>query len=242
MLHPFLLPTAQPNKDLKAVKDFKVALRHAQHAAIFECFRAFNRKGGAIVPLQAGGHMYFSRACILAIFADHPAARKCSLTGSACPVCYTPETKMSLVEQEPRHALMRTEANMTRRKRVFTLMSERPEAGAHDLAIKRAKKIGVNLDLPNAWYDGDAGEEEKVYGPSLGKDNIFQILPQPNLHAMDEGLVQKTNLGVVQAMIKEAKSAQNIPATEVRDDMTLHVHHDVHFTCCYERYDVHFKC
>jgi hypothetical protein len=162
--------------------------------------------------------MYFSKACILAIFADQPAARKCSLTGSACPVCYTPETKMNLVEQEPRHAQMRTEANMTRRKHILTLMSEGEEAKAHELAISRAKRIGVNLDLPNAWYDGDAADEEKVYGPSLEKDNIFQILPQPNLHGMDEGLVQKTNLGVVMAIIKEAKLDQNIPATEVRDD------------------------
>jgi hypothetical protein len=37
------------------VKEFRTALRHAQHAAICECFRAFNRKGGAIVPLQTGG-------------------------------------------------------------------------------------------------------------------------------------------------------------------------------------------
>ena len=38
----------QANKDLKHVKQFKLALRHAQHAAIFETFRAFNRKGGAV--------------------------------------------------------------------------------------------------------------------------------------------------------------------------------------------------
>ena len=195
--------------------DFKVALRRAQHAAIFECFATFNRKGGAVVPLQFGGHMYFPRACILAIFADQPAARKCSLTGSACPVCYTPEKRMALAEQEPRHAVLRTEANMQVRKRIFSLMSKASAPKANEMATKRAARVGVNFKVENAWYDGSAAGEAKVFGPCLKRDNIHQVLPQPNLHGFDEGLAQKTNLGVVEAFIVEAHHLHNKTTTAV---------------------------
>jgi hypothetical protein len=39
--------------------------------------------------------LYFPRACIYAIYGDQPAATKCALTGSACPVCYTKECDMA---------------------------------------------------------------------------------------------------------------------------------------------------
>jgi len=217
------------------VTDFKVALRHAQHAAIFECFRAFNRKGGAILPLQSGGVMYFPRACILAIYADQPAARKCSLTRSACPVCYTPEKYMALAEQEPCHAVYRTEKNMKLRKRIFTVMSEGTAPASKEKATNRANKVGVNLDHENAWYDGDAGQDEMVFGTCPRRDNIFQVLPQPNLHGMDEGLTQKTNLGVVIAIIREAKQLHRLTLTEVRTINTLNVLHNVNCQCSLQR-------
>ena len=237
-MHDISPVTAQANVDLKCVKDFKVALRHAQHAAIFECFRAFNRKGGAIVPLQTGGEIYFARSCILTIFADHPAARKCTLTGSACPICYTPQNRMDLAEQEPQHALYRTEETMKRRKRIYTAMSRSGARAANETATNRAKRVGVNILFDNAWYDGDCGQDEKVFGPCLLRDNIYQICPQPNLHGMDEGLTQKTNLGVLEATILEAKRLHNLDATEVRPLTAACVHHRVHNVHCEERYNV----
>lgn len=77
------------NKQLKVVVDFRLALRHAQHAAIFECFRKFNQKGGAVVPLQTGKTVYFGRACILAIYADQPAAKNAPSRGLHVQ-CVTP--------------------------------------------------------------------------------------------------------------------------------------------------------
>jgi hypothetical protein len=242
----FFPVTTKTNKTLKVVTDFKVALRHAQHAAIFECFRAFNRKGGAIVPLQSGGEVYFARACILAIYADQPAARKCTLTGSACPVCYTPEKHMALAEQQPRHAVLRTEENMKRRKRIFKLMSQSAKPAANEKAIKRAKQVGVNLDLDNAWFDGDAPQEEMVLGTCPKRDNVFQIMPQPNLHGMDEGLTKKTNHGCLEFAMAEAKELHNIDPTKVRSPMTTNFHHDVHYNvhCAVHsdvRYSVHYN-
>ena len=244
IIHPFAirhdncLPT-QPNSELTAVKAFKVALRHAQHAAIFECFRNFNRKGGAVVPLQTGGEVYFAKACILAIFADQPAARKCSLTGSACPVCYTPEKFMNLVEQEPCNALHRTEDNMKCRKRIFTAMSRTGVLRANEIAMKRAKSAGVNIVHQNAWYDGDCADFLRVFGPCRRRDVIFQILPQPNLHGMDEGLTQKTNLGVLEATIVEVKERHGMDATTVHQIAAVFVHHHVHNVHHNEHYNVH---
>ena len=180
-----------------------------------DCFREFNRKGGAVVPLQTGGYMYFARAAILAIYGDQPAARKCSLTGSACPVCFTPANKMSLLVQEPRYALKRTAANMNTRTRVLNVMKNGPGQGASDKAVKRAKRIGVNLDVTNAWADDKDGEECWVFGPDPVLDNIWQCLPQVTLHGMDEGLTQKANRGILEAVIIEAKSLLQMSATEV---------------------------
>jgi hypothetical protein len=203
------------------VKDFRLALRRAQHAAIFDRFREFNRKGGAVVPLQTGGHIYFARACILAIYADQPAARKCSLTGSACPVCYTPESRMAKAEQEPRHALLRTAANMRNRKRILKLMANSGARGANERAKKRARRMGVNMDVDNAFWDDDAPDSEKVCGPHLLKDNVYQILPQVTLHGMDEGLTCKANHGVLETCIRECRYRHGISATAVMYFMCL---------------------
>jgi hypothetical protein len=159
--------------------------------------------------------MYFARACILAIFADHPAARKCTLTGSACPVCFTPEKKMSLAEQEPRHSLKRTHAHMMRRKTILTQMGNTGAPKAKERAKNLAASLGVNMDKVNAWNDANDNVEVKVFGPCEEKDNIFQCTPQPNLHGFDEGLVNKGNAGVLEATIKEAYENKGIKATQV---------------------------
>ena len=57
-------------------------------------------------------------------------------------------------------------------------------------------------------------------GTCLRRDNIWQLLPQPNLHGMDEGLNSKANLGILEAVIKEAKILHNISATEVTVELT----------------------
>ena len=83
------------NKNRASVRRFMKMLRREQHALVRKCFVDFYKRGGALIRLQHGRTMYFPRAVILAIFADAPAATKCTLTGSACPVCYVPQRQMS---------------------------------------------------------------------------------------------------------------------------------------------------
>jgi hypothetical protein len=77
------------------VKRFKKAMRASQHAAIAQCYRDYNAKGGHIINLQNGQQVYFPKAVVLAVYGDYPATQKITLTGSACPMCFTPLGKMS---------------------------------------------------------------------------------------------------------------------------------------------------
>jgi hypothetical protein len=77
------------------VQRFKKAMRAAQHAAIAQCYRDYNAKGGHILNLQSGQQVYFPKAVVLAVYADYPVTQKITLTGSACPMCFTPLGKMS---------------------------------------------------------------------------------------------------------------------------------------------------
>ena len=80
---------APKNAKLKRALDFQRASRIFFHAAIYQCFDNFNRSSGTVVTLQNGFKMTMAKAIILAIYSDHPAARKCCLCGSACPQCFT---------------------------------------------------------------------------------------------------------------------------------------------------------
>ena len=80
---------APKNAKLKRALDFQRASRIFFHAAIYQCFDNYNRSSGTVVTLQNGIKMSMAKAIILAIYCDHPAARKCCLCGSACPQCFT---------------------------------------------------------------------------------------------------------------------------------------------------------
>jgi hypothetical protein len=122
---------------------------------------------------------------------------------------------MSQAQQEPRHGLKRTHANMTQRKTILHRMATSGARGANENALKQAARLGVNMDTDNAWDDADAEPEHKVWGPCLRRDNIYQCCPQPNLHGMDEGMTAKTNSGVLEATIKEAHTRFGFKATKV---------------------------
>jgi hypothetical protein len=156
--------------------------------------------------------VYFARACILAIYGDQPAASKCSLTGSACLVCFAQQRNFAVppAEGTTQH---RTPANMKRRRDVLTAMSNTGQAAARERAGKRAKRIGVSLDVVCGWTGGHA--HEWVFGPCPALDNIYQCLPQVNLHGMDEGLVQKLNYGALELLIATGLSEFNQNATQV---------------------------
>jgi len=113
---------APRNAKLKRAVDFSRASRIYFHAAIYKCFDDFNRTSGTVVTLQNGTQMNMAKAIILAIFCDHPAARKCCLCGSACPQCFCCETDFA---KTPSAAtmLMRTPGNIAVKKQVFHYMN-----------------------------------------------------------------------------------------------------------------------
>ena len=108
---------APRNKKLKLAVDFSLASRLFFHSAIYKCFDDFNRTNGAVVTLQSGLKMNMAKAIILAIFCDHPAARKCCLCGSACPQCFArqPDFAKALIDGR---MLLRTPGNIEVKKQV----------------------------------------------------------------------------------------------------------------------------
>jgi hypothetical protein len=198
---------------LAVVKAFREALRHHQLKAIRKCLEDFNLKGGAIVKLQSGKIVYFARAVLLAIYADHPAAVKCSLTGSACPACYTQRTVMSEAPG-PTGLQLRTEDNMSNRRRRLLQQHESGATGAKQEAQKRARRVGVKLRQQNGWSQREGGTW--IFGPNPVKDNIYQCLPQVTLHGMDEGLTAKLCRGIL-ALALHYGEEKGYSATKVQD-------------------------
>ena len=65
--------------------------------------------------------MNMAKAIILAIFCDHPAARKCCLCGSACPQCFCSQPDFAKVPIGGT-MLMRTPRDVAAKKQVCYLM------------------------------------------------------------------------------------------------------------------------
>ena len=171
---------ADVNKNRAEIKEFKSLFRAKCHESILECYHAYNRKGGTIVPMQTGGSLYFSRAVILAIYADQPAATKCTLTGSACPVCYTSQSRMAA--PPPPSVKMRTDDNMhDRRKWLLEYKDRRNVVGASERAKKFGRKQGVQLGSLSPWSNREcrrACANDWVFGPDAVLDNVYQCMPQ----------------------------------------------------------------
>jgi hypothetical protein len=108
---------APRNKKLKLAVDFSIASRLYFHSAIYKCFDDFNRTNGAVVTLQSGLKMNMAKAIILAIFCDHPAARKCCLCGSSCPQCFASQPDFAKTPIGGT-MLMRTPGNIEVKKKV----------------------------------------------------------------------------------------------------------------------------
>ena len=100
-----------------AIKRFSKTLRHELLKAVRKCFDEYNEKGGAIVQMQDKNMLYFPRACIYAIYTDQPAATKCALTGSACPVCYTRQCDMACAKTQ--NLVYRWDGDMALKKRNY---------------------------------------------------------------------------------------------------------------------------
>ena len=80
---------AKTNTTLKAAQEFTKAARAYFHSRIYQSYADFNATNGGLCELQNGDVIHISKAIILAMYTDQPAATKCSVTGSACPQCYT---------------------------------------------------------------------------------------------------------------------------------------------------------
>jgi hypothetical protein len=85
------------------------------------------------------------------------------------------------------------------------------------LARKGAQLCGINMDVECAWVGPPDQDGFTPFGPDPIKDNIFQNLPQVNLHGMDEGLTLKMCVNIFHATIKEAKTLHKMNTTSVRD-------------------------
>jgi hypothetical protein len=113
---------APKNAKLVPAVNFVRASRIFFHAAIYKCFDDFNRTTGSIINLQSGIPMHFVKAIILAIYCDHPAARKCALWGSGCPQCFTSMQHFGRPPL-PHELLIRTPGNVAAKKKVFESVS-----------------------------------------------------------------------------------------------------------------------
>ena len=189
------------NRQQVAVKHFSYALRQHRLRAIHKCFEDFNKTGGAIVRLQHGPVVYFPKAVLLAVYADQPAATKCTLTGSSCPVCFVKQPEMS-----PAHVgipiFLRTDARVRKRKRALLQMAANSTAKAE--SERRAKEIGVfPLDIQCGMQCAAGRPDLWIHGPDPDQDNQYANMPQVNLHGMDEGLTQRLNYGCLMTALAE---------------------------------------
>ncbi len=113
---------AKTNAKLKAAEDFTKATRAFFHSCIYQCYADFNATNGVLVQLQHGEVLHISKAIILAMYTDQPAATKCSITGSACPQCYTAQNIMRTPPRVRGSALvLRTPNGMEARRNALRL-------------------------------------------------------------------------------------------------------------------------
>ena len=145
--------------------------------------------------------MYFARAVIMAVYGDHPAVRKSTLTGSACPTCFCPRKDFAL---DPPAAgwEMRNDGAVRGRKRNFRLLNASDNAETRKRAKKEASAEGVCVLTRNGWEVGAFSEHLNVFGPHPLLDNIFSSSPQVSLHGMDEGPVLKLCSACVECAIR----------------------------------------
>ena len=112
------------------------------------------------------------------------------------------------------------------RKRAYildVLDKEERQVGAKPRAVKRARRAGVLLDphLRCGYEPISLADANWIFGPDKSKDNIYQAVPQVTLHGFEEGLVQKLNHGVLEAVVKFYHEEHNTPAAEVRNNKPI---------------------
>jgi hypothetical protein len=174
------LKVPKANLQRTDVIHFKKWLVHQQFACLRACFDAFNANGGAVVKVN-GKMIHFSRSTILALYGDHPACVKSTLTGSACPRCFIGHLEFANV-----HAMseLRTERNMDRKCEEYKARIAAGGGGVSDAKAK-ANYEGVHLTIRNGWIS--PLDVPSCFGVDPDLDNVHGNSPSVMLHAFDEG-------------------------------------------------------
>jgi len=126
------------------------------------------------------------------------------------------------ITQEPE---ARTPETVTRKRAYIlnVLDKEERQVGAKPRAVKRARRAGVLLDphLRCGYEPISLADDNWIFGPDKSKDNIYQAVSQVILHGFEEGLVQKLNHGVLEAVVQFYHEEHNILAAEVRNNKPI---------------------
>ena len=197
---------AGKNNTSTAAKHFKSVLDHTCLKAIMGRFNKFNEQGGAFVRMN-GELVHFERACLVGIFADLPAARKLTLTGSSCNACFLPVSEMAVPFAT---APLCTWENMDAACAEF---KARVAAGESKSAVMlEAKRIGVNFCIKSAFSIPASGINPLGADPNL--DNPFANAPPVFLHGMDAGTLMKIAETTLRYVLQRAE-LMGIPAAKI---------------------------
>ena len=92
---------------------------------------------------------------------------------------------------------------MAKRKRFIEIMGHTGVRGANARALKKAKRLGVPMDVDSAF--GHREGRPWLFGPSEILDSLYQALPQLTLHGFDEGLATKLCRAMMAVAIEEGR-------------------------------------
>ena len=108
------------------------------------------------------------------------------------------------------------------------------------LAKEGAQSYGINMEDECAWIGPPDNDGFTPFGPDSKKDNIYQNLPQVNLHGMDEGLTLKMCESILNATISEAIALHKMNSTSV-SYVACNLSFNVCFNVCIKvSFDVYF--
>ena len=192
------------------MKKFKRWLVHEQFACLRRCFDDYNTAGGAIVTVNRCP-IHLARATILALYGDHPACVKSTVTGSSCPTCFARSSDFADVNSV---SPLRTANNMRVRRDSFLARVQARVPGDVSAARKEARETGVNIDIENGWISPP--NVPSCFGPDSDKDNVHANSPSLMLHALDEELIEKLCAGIVKWAIHDGLAQHGYSATQVQ--------------------------
>ena len=107
---------------------------------------------------------------------------------------------------------LRTENGVWRKKRAVELMAETGVVAANEQARKRARRLGIPLDIDSALMQRPG--QPWLFGPNETLDSLFQSVPQLTLHGFDEGIATKLAWAILEVAVHEGAKTR-LSKTEV---------------------------